>query len=141
MLRFRPSSDYINRHLRVKRWFTIFVNLMAVFVFFVLFNSTSMHLLIVFLFVPLTIAHLWTEYSLWKKAMSFVKDQRLEIHNDFLSMVNSYGENKIFFKDITSVSQNLLNIELKLVNGECFIIHDFESPEIILAELSRKIST
>ena len=97
-------------------------------------------MLIMALMVPLMITRIWIENRRWKTTMSFIAEEYLEIHDDFLSMVNPYGENKIFFKDVKSVSQNLLNIELKLVDGERFVIHDFESPEIILAELSRRIS-
>lgn len=139
MLRFRPSSDYVNRYVQIKRWFTILgVSLVIFSIFFWL--SLSAPMLIMALMVPLMITRIWIENRRWKTTMSFIAEEYLEIHDDFLSMVNPYGEKKIFFKDVKSVSQNLLNIELKLVDGERFVIHDFESPEIILAELSRRIS-
>ena len=139
MLRFRPSSGYVNRYVQIKRWFTILgVSLVIFSIFFWL--SLSAPMLIMALMVPLMITRIWIENRRWKTTMSFIAEEYLEIHDDFLSMVNPYGEKKIFFKDVKSVSQNLLNIELKLVDGERFVIHDFESPEIILAELSRRIS-
>ena len=135
MLRFNPSIENVNRHIKFDRWFIAFGCLAA---FSLVFLHPSVNIRGITLMVVLILLQTGIAYKRYNVTRS-VKEQWLEIHEDFLLLVHSIKDNKIYFKDIENVSRNFLNIEINLKNGDRSIIHDYESPDVILTELLKRI--